>query len=70
MYDILGANIHNKIAVSLVDAMIENIENRYLLKIFSKDILTLQLTDDSSFTNNIHPKLDTLLEVSKICRWS
>lgn len=59
-----GSNIHNAIAISFIEVIIDNIENKELIKLLSKEMLTLELSDDDVSTGNIKMALDKLAEIT------
>lgn len=59
-----GLNIHNDIAMSFFSLMNDNPSNKELLKLLSKEILTLEVTADSSLRSDLEKVSDNLLNRS------
>lgn len=59
-----GLNIHNDIAVSFFSLMNDNPSNKELLKLLSKEILTLEVSADPSLRSNLENVSDNLLNRS------
>lgn len=58
-----GLNIHNDIAMSFLNVMNDNNNtNKDLLKILSKELLTLEISDDQTLRNDLQQCSDDLLE--------
>lgn len=56
-----GLNIHNDIALQFLSVMNDNTSNKDLLKLLSKELLTLQVSDDSSLRDDLQTVSDDLL---------
>lgn len=56
-----GLNIHNDIALQFLSVMNDNTSNKDLLKLLSKELLTLQVSDDSSLRDDLQSVSDDLL---------
>lgn len=56
-----GLNIHNDIALQFLSVMNDNNTNKDLLKLLSKELLTLQVSDDSSLREDLQTASDDLL---------
>lgn len=57
-----GLNIHNDIALQFLSVMNDNSGNKDLLKLLSKELLTLQVSDDSSLRDDLQSVSDNLLD--------
>lgn len=57
-----GVNIHNEIALSFVKMMNEQHTNKDLLKLLSKEMLTLQISDDALIRNELKQSTETLVD--------
>lgn len=57
-----GLNIHNDIALKFLSIMNDNSGNKDLLKLLSKELLTLQVSDDSSLRDDLQTVSDNLLD--------
>lgn len=60
---ISGVKIHDNISTSLLKWMKNNATNRELLKITSKEILALDISDDNEIRNKLQEYVDQLLEM-------
>lgn len=57
-----GLNIHNDIALEFLSDMNDKSNNKELLKLLSKELLTLQVADDSSLRDDLQSISDNLLD--------
>lgn len=58
-----GLNLHNTIAIKFLEIMLDNKQNRDTLKVFSKELLLLEISDDSSLKSDLIVLVDQLLDV-------
>lgn len=59
-----GLNIHNDIALSFLSVMNDSASNQGLLKLLSKELLTLEMSDDTSLRADLQRVSDNLLDQS------
>lgn len=57
-----GLNIHNTIAMSFVDVMTDNADNKELLRLLAKALITLDVADDAGLRRDLLCGLDRLLD--------
>ncbi|XP_053684077.1 condensin complex subunit 3 [Sabethes cyaneus] len=57
-----GLNLHNMIAMSSLQVMLDNLHYKDLLKILSKELLSLEISDDPVLKNDLINCLDKVLE--------
>lgn len=57
-----GLNIHNEIAHTFLSVMNDNSGNKELLQLLSKELLTLQVSDDASLRGDLQSVSDDLLD--------
>lgn len=58
-----GLNIHNTIAMSFLEVMQTNIQNKELLRLLSKELMTLEVSDDPHLRNDLKTCVERLLEI-------
>ena len=58
-----GLNLHNTIAIKFLEIMLDNKQNKDTLKVFSKELLVLEISDDSSLKSDLIVLVDQLLDV-------
>ena len=56
-----GLNLHNTIGLKLIEIMKNNPESKEILKIFSKELLTLELSDDPLLKKDIVTHIENLM---------
>ncbi|XP_055688752.1 condensin complex subunit 3 [Lutzomyia longipalpis] len=59
-----GLNIHNTIGMSFINAMQDNVTQKELLKVLSKGLLILEISDDPNFRKDLKNCCDQLLKVT------
>lgn len=57
-----GLNPHNTIAISFLQVMLDNLNYKDLLKLLSKELLTLEISDDAVLKNDITHCIDQILQ--------
>ncbi|XP_062540619.1 condensin complex subunit 3 [Armigeres subalbatus] len=57
-----GLNPHNTIAISFLQIMLDNLNYKDLLKLLSKELLTLEISDDAVLKNDIIHCIDQILQ--------
>lgn len=57
-----GVNIHNEIATSFLQVMSEHASNKDLLKMLSKELLSLEISDDDEMRKDLREISETLLD--------
>lgn len=62
MYCSAGLNIHNDIALQFLSVMNDNPDNKDLLKLLSKELLTLEVSDDHLLRTDLENASDNLLD--------
>ena len=58
-----GLNLHNTIAIKFLEIMLDNKQNKDTLRVFSKELLVLEISDDSSLKKDLIVLVDQLLDV-------
>ncbi|GAB0100375.1 Condensin complex subunit 3 [Sergentomyia squamirostris] len=58
-----GLNIHNTIGMSFMNAMQDNVTHKEVLKVLSKGLLSLEISDDPTFRQDLKKCCDDLLKV-------
>ncbi|XP_065086387.1 condensin complex subunit 3 [Ochlerotatus camptorhynchus] len=56
-----GLNPHNTIAISFLQVMLDNLNYKDLLKLLSKELLTLEISDDAVLKNDINNCIEQIL---------
>lgn len=62
IYCSTGLNLHNQLAIMFFQLMTENLENKNVLQIFSKELLVLEVSDDPTLKTDLKACVDKLLE--------
>lgn len=57
-----GLNLHNLLALKLIELMSENLDNKEIFKTLSKELLTLEISEDPLLKRDLLSKMETLLE--------
>lgn len=57
-----GLNLHNTIALKLIELLQANPQNKDILKVFSKEFLTLEISDDPLLKMDMVAHIETLLK--------
>ncbi|XP_055535074.1 condensin complex subunit 3 [Wyeomyia smithii] len=59
-----GLNLHNMIAMSFLQVMLDNLGYKDLLKLLSKELLSLEISDDTVLKHDLINCVDKVLETS------
>jgi ubiquitin C-terminal hydrolase len=57
-----GLNFHNTLGMKLIELMKENPENKNILKVCSKELMTLEISDDPLLKKNMITQIENLLK--------
>ena len=57
-----GLNLHNTLALKLIELLKDNPQNKEILKVFSKEFLTLEISDDPLLKMDMVAHIEILLE--------
>lgn len=60
-----GLNLHNTLGLKLIDIMKNNNDNKEILKIFSREMLNLEISEDPSLKKDIVVQIENLLKTMK-----
>lgn len=61
-----GLNLHNTLALKLIETMKENAENKEVLRVFTRELLTLEISDDPLLKKDIVAQIDNLLKIISV----
>jgi len=57
-----GLNIHNTIAISFLNALLENTNNKNLIKLLSKELIKLEISDDPVLRNDLKVNVEKFID--------
>lgn len=61
-----GLNLHNTLALKLIETMKNNPENKEVLRVFTRELLTLEISEDPLLKKDIVDQIENLLKIISV----
>lgn len=62
----IGLNLHNTLALKLIEVMKSNPENKEVLRVFTREMLTLEISEDPLLKKDIVAQIENLLKLISV----